>query len=676
MPDKALENNYLKFASNLTATIRKLSLYPSKHPAVVYSIKNLYSKLQEILKIKDSINISISPDKHIIIEDRLVDEKESKYLIRDFEAYLKKLDIESLTFSSGITDKELEAFIRVLLMDPEEIKKIGDLNKAFLDKDIQHIKIAQFSYVKVQKDKDLIEVEKGKKQLLNRLKSKIKDLSRGKIEKREDIQNLEKDIIDTATAEFKEKKKVLTTTKNILKKFLLQSEDREDILSRFKSTLLDSGCLSDDVNKLINKIEKEISKRLTAKISGIKAEEAEKLKKENEELRLKINQLQKEVDANTTNYDELKKENKRVIQEKERVDNIVHHIAQGLVVVDAKGNIVMLNPVAEKLLGIGKDSVGIPLNKTVKDEHLLTLVKNIAPDKDGAIQKDIEFLSPDESTKRVLRTSSAVVEDHNGKTVGMVTILNDITRQKEIEKMKSAFVSNVSHELRTPMATIQQNIALLAEGLPGAVNEEQKKFLNITQDNIKRLRRLINDLLDSAAIEAGKLRLRLSKADVNTRINNVVTFLDRWAQTKNVTVQTNLLPENEEIQMDADRIEQVLTNLLSNAFKFTPDGGKVFISAARREPTDQLPQGSIEISVKDTGVGIAPADVERVFERFERAGAVASGIGGTGLGLSICREIVRMHGGKIWVESKLNEGSKFSFLLPKTVKTTPVEGKG
>jgi signal transduction histidine kinase len=257
------------------------------------------------------------------------------------------------------------------------------------------------------------------------------------------------------------------------------------------------------------------------------------------------------------------------------------------------------------------------------------------------------------------------VEDYNGKTVGMVTILNDITRQKEIEKMKTDFVANVSHELRTPLSTIQQNIALLIEGLPGALNETQMKFLSITQNNIKRLKRLISDLLDSAAIEAGKFKLKISKVDINEIINNVVTFLSRWAKTKDISMQTDLPPGSEVLEMDKDRIEQVLTNLISNAVKFTPEGGKILISSIVREPTEQIPQGAIEISVRDSGPGIAPGDIERIFEKFERAGAVSPGVGGTGLGLSICKEILRMHGGRIWVESKLTEGSEFSFLLPR-----------
>lgn len=661
-----LENDYIKFASDLTRTLRTVALYPPRHPAVVYAIRSLYSSLKKILDIKDTFNISLPTEDQIIIEGYAIPETDLK-IVEDLRDDFKRLHMESLTFSSGITDKELEAFVYILLMDPRDIKKIGDLNKVFLQKSIKHIKIAQFSYIKVKKGDLVLTVDKEKKALLDRLKKEIKHYVLGKIKKPEEIENLKRDIINTAINEFKENEKLSTATKNILKKLLLKSEDRETILLNFKDVLLNAGCSSEQIDKLINKIQKDISKELAAITTGIdiKREKVDRLKGENEQLRSKISQLKKEVDSKSKVLEELSKERKKITRDKQQLDNIVHSMADGLVVVDPQGNIVMLNPVAQKLLGINKESIGIPLDKTVKDEHLLTMVRDIKSDKDGVVQQDVELLSPDESTKRVLRTSSAVVEDHNGKTVGMVTILNDITRQKEMEKMKSNFVASVSHELRTPLATIQQNISLLLKGLTGGLNEDQVKFLNSAQDNIKRLKRLINDLLDSAAIEAGKFKLRLSMVNINEIINNVIAFLEEWSQSKNISIQTQLLSEPQVLKVDRDRIEQVLTNLLSNAMKFTSTGGKIFVSAIKRDPIEQFPKGAIEISVRDTGVGIAPEDIKRIFDKFERADAVYSGVGGTGLGLAICKEIVKLHGGEIWVESKLNEGSKFSFLLPK-----------
>ncbi|MFH1577549.1 MAG: ATP-binding protein, partial [Candidatus Omnitrophota bacterium] len=657
------ENSCINFVSGLTTTIRKLGLYPSNHPTVVYSIKNLYLALQKLLRIKDTISISLSSDNQIFIEGYPVGQKGSKP-IEGLGVYFRKLDIENLSFNSGISDKELDAFIRILLMDQDEIKKVADLNKLFSERNIEHIKIAQFSYIKIQKGKKVVELTQEKQQFLDKIKSRIKDYSLGKIEGGAAIQDLENDLINAVTAEFKEGKKLKSTTKILLKKFLSGSQNKEGVQSRLSRSLLDSGCLPEVADGLVNSLSSKVSRKTAVNLGEITREEYRKVKSEAEELRLKISQLEKEIDSRAMGTEALKKENKKVTQEKERVNNIVRHMADGLVVVDPQGNIVMLNPAAEKLLGIGKQDIGMPLNNAVKDEHLLTLVKSIAPDKDGTVHKDVELLSRDDSTRRVLRTSSAVVEDPDGKTVGMVAVLNDITRQKEIEKMKSNFVANVSHELRTPLGAIQQNISLLIEGLPGALTQDQKKFLNITQDQIKRLKRLIYNLLDSATIEAGKFKLQLSLAGVNERITNVVDLLSRWAKTKNISIQSEAFSEEMRLIMDKDKIEQVLTNLISNAVKFTPEGGQIFVSAARKKPTEQLPQGAVEFSIKDTGPGISTEDIEKIFNKFERASAISTGIEGTGLGLSICKEIVSLHGGKIWVESKLNQGSKFSFFIP------------
>ncbi|MFC1658258.1 ATP-binding protein [Candidatus Omnitrophota bacterium] len=753
MPDKSLDDSYIKFVFNLTSTIRKLSLYSAKHPTVVSSIKNLYSLLQEILNKNGSINIGLSSDKQVLIEDQSIGEKGSG-LMQGLAGYFKKIDIENLTFQSGITEEELSSFFGFVLMEPEELKKIGSLSKAFLDSGIRHIKIAQFSYVKIEKGKKAVGVDEARLKLLQALESRTTDYTLGKLESPGDVQNLEKDILNMVTAEFKDKGKLSSGTKNILTKFLIKTNERERVFSGLADALSAAGYSPDQKDKFVNKLRQEVLKKLTTgklespgdvknlekdilnmvtaefkdkgKLSSgtkniltkflIKTNERERvfsgladalsaagyspeqkdkfvnklrqeisekittreqkagpaeggelgeLKAENEDLKKKLSRLQKEVASKAAELEKLAKEKKVINQEKERIDNIVHHMAEGMVVVDPQGKIIMANPVAEKLLDIGKDALGVPLSKTVKDEHLLTVVKNISPDKDGMLQKDIELFSPDDSTKKVLRTSSAVVEDHNGKTVGMVTVLNDITRQKEIERMKSDFVSNVSHELRTPMATIHQNISLLMEGLAGVMNENQMKFLNIAQDNMQRLKRLINDLLDSAAIESGKFKLSISKAKVNERIDNVVTFLSRWAESKKITIQANLLASDELLEMDKDRVEQVLTNLISNAIKFTPEGGKITVSVASRAPCEEAAAGAVEFSIEDTGTGIAPENIKKVFQRFERAGAATSGVGGTGLGLSICQQIVSMHGGKVWVESKLNEGSKFSFLLPR-----------
>lgn len=686
MSQDQLTNEYKNFVSRLILSINKISLYPAGHPLLVNAVNDLYAALRAILNKKSSFNLGFSPDKQALIENQPVTDVGSG-LAAQLADNFRKLYIENLSFTSGISPKELEAFIRILLIDPEEIKRAGDINKVFQDKGIVHIKPTQFSYVKIQKGKVALEVddEAKKRKILQELKLQIKNLSSGKIQDASEINKLQQDIIAAVTAEFKENKKLLTVTKNILEDFILHSPDSAAIISRLNRSLRDAGCSPEEAKSLIDKIEKDISIKLAAASESgkLSKEKASELIKQNAELELKLNQLRNELEAKEAAFEALEKgkeriaqEKERVTQEKERIDNIVRHMGEGLVMVDPQGKILMLNPVAEQLLGIDKDKTNMQLSKALKDEHLLTMVKHITPGQDGTLQKDIELLSPNEATKRVLRTSSAVVEDHNGKTVGMVTILNDITRQKEVEKIKSDFVASVSHELRTPMSTIKQNISLLTEELPGSLNEDQKKFLNIAQDNIKRLNRLIEDLLDSAAIEAGKFSLRLAQADINEVIDRVITFLRGWAQAKNITIEAELLPESEPLRIDKDRIEQVLNNLISNAVKFTPQGGKVYVKAIKKEPAEDSPSGALEISVKDTGPGIAPENLKKVFDKFERAGMSNSGVGGTGLGLSIAQEIVSQHKGKIWAESDLGQGSKFSFIIPINKDKDPIKEPG
>jgi PAS domain S-box-containing protein len=470
-------------------------------------------------------------------------------------------------------------------------------------------------------------------------------------------------LVDAISTEYTQKKAWTPALKNIIQKFLSKSEDRNRVLARLKNKLLEASISGEALDNFITQTEEISAKKPETKITKIDREESERLKNENVQLRSTVEKLESELEKSN----ELKKEHKKVLDEKERVDNIIHHMAEGVVVVDSEGKTLLMNPAAEKLLNITKEeALGKPLRQNIKDEHLLTFTKDLMPDKEGNLTKEIELLSPDESTKRVLRTSSAVVENQDGKTVGMVTVLNDITRQKEIEKLKSDFVSNVSHELRTPLVVIQHSLSILTGEITDKLNEDQKKFFNNAQSNLERLRNLISDLLDMASIEAGKLKLKLGLFDINEIVKGMVEFLDSWAKTKNITLEANLLPAKTELFMDKDRITQVVTNLVGNAIKFTPVGGKVSVALNERAPDEGFRQQAVEVSVIDSGIGIEAKDLARLFNKFEQVSlAQPAGVGGTGLGLAIAKEIVQLHQGKIWAESEVGKGSKFSFLLPK-----------
>jgi PAS domain S-box-containing protein len=659
MDETRLQNNYLKFITSLVTSLRKTSLYPLKHPAVASSIKDAHSMLAEILSAKDTLSLSLSAENKILIEGSLLS-GESSSLATSLIPYFRKLNIENLTFTSGIAEKEVEEFVRILISDAEEIKNIADINKEFSDRGIKKIKADQFSYIKVQKDKEMV-VEQGSP-LTDELKSKIKDFSLGKIQGAGEIEDIEKELFAIIGSELKEKTKLSVSAKNILKKFILSSENKQENLDKLKKALLDFGCQAAEADAFIGKISDEISKKPKVKTPAqpVLPEESAALKRENEELRLEVEQLKAQLEGNNVSAEQLKKQVTRLSDEKEKIDNIIHHMADGLVVIDAQGKVLMANPTAESLLGIGKQDIGKPLKERVAGEHLLTLVKNLSADKEAPVQKDIELFSPNESTKKVLRTSSAVVEDNSGNTVGMVTILNDITKQKEVENLKDMFLANVSHELRTPLVAIEKSISLILSKAAGEIPETQNQFLAIAQRNLKRLALLINDLLDLSKLEAGKMQLAFEPSPVEKIIDESVETFNTWAQTKLINIEKNVQAGLPQVFMDPNRIIQVLNNLISNAIKFTFEKGKIIVSA-NLNPQSQ----EIGISVEDNGVGMTKESLEKIFNKFYQVGEkMQTEVRGTGIGLSIAKEIVELHGGKIWVESQKGKGTKFTFSLP------------
>lgn len=363
-------------------------------------------------------------------------------------------------------------------------------------------------------------------------------------------------------------------------------------------------------------------------------------------------ELDQKVHEATRHYEV---ENKRLAFEKGTIDSVMRNVGEGVVVIGNDGNIMMANPAAEKLLGKqGRAIVGQSLKESLREEHSLVLSGG-SPES----IKEIEVAGKDEETRRVLRSSNAVVEDLAGRTIGMVSVLSDITKMKEVEQLKSDFVANVSHELRSPLAAIQKNLGLILDQTAGAINANQKEFLSLAKDNVERLTRLINDLLDLSKIEAGKMELKKARTDLKALAHKALTAFAGWFREKGITACLDVPDTPLDLEVDADKITQVLNNLLSNALKFTPTNGEIRI--ALNAAADQ-----IEVLVTDTGIGIARQDLQRIFNKFEQVGANRSGgINGTGLGLPLAKEIVQKHGGCMRVTSEIGKGSTFSFTLPR-----------
>jgi len=243
----------------------------------------------------------------------------------------------------------------------------------------------------------------------------------------------------------------------------------------------------------------------------------------------------------------------------------------------------------------------------------------------------------------------------------MVSVLTDVTKQRELDRLKSDFVSNVTHELRTPIVAIQHSLGVMLNQVAGAISEPQKNFLTIAQRNLDRLGSMINDLLDLAKLEAHKMELKREQTSIRPIIQRVCETLEAWAKSKVIRLEQRLPDQLPELFIDSMKIEQVLNNLIGNAIKFTPKNGAVTVEVQLGK------DGKVEISVVDTGVGITLSDQSRVFDRFYRGEhPLVLATPGTGLGLSIVKELVEMHKGRIWVQSTgvPGEGSTFSFTLP------------
>ncbi|MFH1477097.1 MAG: ATP-binding protein [Verrucomicrobiota bacterium] len=363
-------------------------------------------------------------------------------------------------------------------------------------------------------------------------------------------------------------------------------------------------------------------------------------------------ELKQKIQEATRHYEV---ENRRLAFEKGTVDSIMRNVGEGVVVVGNDGNIIMANPAAEKLLSKqGQAIVGQALKESLRAEHSLVLSGG-SPES----IKEIEVAGKDEETRRVLRSSNAVVEDLDGRTIGMVSVLSDITKMKEVEQLKSDFVANVSHELRTPLAAIQKNLGLILDQTAGAINANQQEFLALAKDNVERLTRLINDLLDLSKIEAGKMELKKARTDLKALARDAVAAFGGWFREKGITARLNMPNTPVDLEVDADKITQVMNNLLSNALKFTPPKGEIRI-------TLNAAPGPIEVAVADTGTGIAAKDIQRIFNKFEQVSADhQAGANGTGLGLPLAKQIVEKHGGCMRVTSAIGKGSTFTFTLPR-----------
>jgi two-component system phosphate regulon sensor histidine kinase PhoR len=340
----------------------------------------------------------------------------------------------------------------------------------------------------------------------------------------------------------------------------------------------------------------------------------------------------------------------------EEIQAILASMSEGVVATDITGRISLINPAAAELFnlkpgeGVGEFPYKIFTESELGDIFHQTYVKGYP------LEKEITWHNPE----RVLNLHLALIRDEIAEEVrGVVAVIGDITKIRQLETMRKDFVANVSHELKTPLTSIKGFIETL---LDGALEEKKNvvKFLTIIHQETERLNNLIGDLLNISKLESGQTDLKKKLVNIDQLLGEIIITIESRLKEKNLVLKKDI--QAAMVPADEDLLREVIINLLDNAVKYTLAGGTILIGT--RQTNDRF-----ECFIEDTGIGIPEESLPRLFERFYRVDKARSrDLGGTGLGLSIVKHIMERHGGKVAVQSQLGKGSRFSFTLPMDTK--------
>lgn len=357
---------------------------------------------------------------------------------------------------------------------------------------------------------------------------------------------------------------------------------------------------------------------------------------------------------------QLQKKIDEVSKERDYLQTILKGMVEGVLVVDERGRILMVNDALRKILSLSSEVVDKAPLEVIRNAELEEAIRE-AIQKGKSAAFELTFPLSGGKTLEVnvvgISPSPEGIGQEGEKRKGAIAVFHDISRLKELEKIRQDFVANVSHELRTPLTTIKGYTETL---LDGALKEEVgPRFLQVIQKHADRLTKIVEDLLTLSKIESKEFYLKWERLPLSGLIDDVLDFVKEAAEKKKISISRSILPSSLEVMGDRSYLEQVFINLLDNAIKYTHETGEISISALEKG------QREIQVVIKDNGIGIPKEDLSRIFERFYRVDKGRSQeLGGTGLGLSIVKHLVQAHGGRVWAESKLGEGSTFYFTLP------------
>jgi two-component system phosphate regulon sensor histidine kinase PhoR len=349
--------------------------------------------------------------------------------------------------------------------------------------------------------------------------------------------------------------------------------------------------------------------------------------------------------------------------ERQHAEAIIYSISDAVLVTDPFDELVLANESAARAFDfdLEKSFRSTPVDRVLKDPKLIELIREMRQSDSAGrriIEHSVKVPGGGERTFKI--TLSCVASDRRGarEPAGVVAVLHDITKEREVAEMKNDFVSNVSHELRTPLASIKAYVEMLIDG--EATDEKtQREFYEVIQSESNRLGRLIDNILNISRIESGLVKVNKQKQSLTVIMKEAIEVITPQAMQKNIHIEEKLTPVFYQTMADKDMLYQSVLNLLSNAVKYTPEGGTITLETSVDESRKKVTG-----RISDTGVGIPPKDLPFVFDKFYRAEANNRMAKGTGLGLSLVKHIIeQVHGGRIFVESHVGKGSCFGFEL-------------
>jgi PAS domain S-box-containing protein len=618
MPDAApgsLDRLALDVLMWLAKTLGQMSLYKVGHPAVAATLQLAERHLTKALE-ESGGELTFSADQGKWLANGRIIAPLSQ-TPQSLPALFSRFKLQSVTFKAGIGNAELVAFCELAAMRPDAAQSVAP--KKFLeDRGVAHISLDEAVYAKLDKAPAAPAAAPAADA----------EAAAGPGEKGVDI-GLEAGAGAGAAPE--------GAGPSPANAVPAAAGEAVDGLS------LDGQTLEGAIQSLVGRAVPEAGQR-GAVVDRV--------------MQLVQNDIQRRV-AEVTKA--LRREKNVLQNEQVRTQAVIGQMVEGVVVVDEQGKILMMNPAAEQIYGTTlAQAAGKPLSEKAGEEHMVALAAELTAPADREISKDVATTAA-EDTRRTLRSAGAVVQNEQGKVVGMVASLPDAAQHKELQRVQRDFVAHITHELRAPLSSIRAALEILEEEFRGKLKADEEKMMSTALRNSDRLADMISSILDFSKIESGQMTVAQRQTNPEKIVREAVESVTPWASKKRLGLALSVVPGLPPVYADEKRTVQVLINLLSNAIKFTPAGGRITVALA---PSRENREKFLDFSVADTGPGIAQADQKKVFEKFVQIASGEMTSAGTGLGLSIAKALVHLQGGVLGVESEPGQGATFAFTLP------------